>query len=279
MQCEGRDTVQQGLLTADAKLLLSNDIRAGTSKIYSSRFRKFADYCSKLGYDPTCCPPEIVVNFLASLKGSGLKFSTINGYKAAIARQHRGGISSDTMVKRVTKSCFNANPPIPKYADIWDADILLSHISSLPADSELSTMDLSIKLCSLIAVLSLCRQSSLAAIGPGFQLVDDNVHLPINKLEKTSNCSNIRNELILPRGSDRLDLYSCISTYLERTKKSRDYYAAAEGQPPSSLFISTTKPYQPVNPSTLAKWLLRGMEAAGVDTTSYKAHSVRWVLG
>ena len=41
------------------------------------------------------------------------------------------------------------------------------------------------------------------------------------------------------------------------------------------LFISNNKPYQPVVPSTLAKWLLSTMDKAGIDTSLYKAHSVR----
>ena len=39
------------------------------------------------------------------------------------------------------------------------------------------------------------------------------------------------------------------------------------------MFIANTKPYQPVQLSTLAKWLLLAMTMAGIDTTLIKAHS------
>ena len=50
---------------------------------------------------------------------------------------------------------------------------------------------------------------------------------------------------------------------------------AAEGHLPDRLFVSNTKPYQPVKPATLAGWLLTAMSRAGIDTVSYRAHSVR----
>ena len=66
-----------------------------------------------------------------------------------------------------------------------------------------------------------------------------------------------------------------LSAYLARTEVRRAYHQKAEGFAPKGLFISNTKPYQSVQPSTLAKWLLVAMEAAGIDTATYKAHSTR----
>ena len=63
--------------------------------------------------------------------------------------------------------------------------------------------------------------------------------------------------------------------YSARTAHKRSYFAVAEGSPQDRLFISNTKPYQAVKPSTLAKWLLSAMDKAGIDTALFKAHSVR----
>ena len=41
------------------------------------------------------------------------------------------------------------------------------------------------------------------------------------------------------------------------------------------MFIANTKPYQAVQPLTLAKWLLVAMDRAGIDTALYRAHSAR----
>ena len=66
-----------------------------------------------------------------------------------------------------------------------------------------------------------------------------------------------------------------MAEYLARTEASREYHLKAEGFKPKKLFISTLRPYQSVQPTTLAKWLLVAMVKAGIDTASFKAHSVR----
>ena len=55
----------------------------------------------------------------------------------------------------------------------------------------------------------------------------------------------------------------------------RSYFAKDEGGLPARLFIANTKPFQAVQPPTLAKWLLLAMTRAGINTTLFKAHSVR----
>ena len=72
-----------------------------------------------------------------------------------------------------------------------------------------------------------------------------------------------------------MSLATYLPAYLDRTKDARKYFASCEGHEPERLFIENVKPYQPVTPSTLAKWLLKSMADAGIDTESYKAHSVR----
>ena len=154
---------------------------------------------------------------------------------------------------------------------------MVSYLETLHPNSSLSTYDLGIKAVALISCLSLCRQGSLAALSPNFQVVDNTIVIPLVGLEKTSRPGKTRAEVVLPSGDSHppLSLHQCISHYLERTELSRDYYEKAEGHRPSAMFISNIKPFQPVKPCTLAKWLLVAMERAGISTASYKAHSVR----
>ena len=107
--------------------------------------------------------------------------------------------------------------------------------------------------------------------------MDNTIIIPLVTLEKTSRPGKTRAEVVLPSGDSHppLSLHQCISHYLARTEQARDYFEKAEGHKPSAMFISNTKPFQPVKPCTLAKWLLVAMERAGISTASYKAHSVR----
>ena len=269
------------LLTEQARSLMQNDIRDGTHKLYRSRFRIFTDYCTKLGHDPTSCPIEIVANFLAMLKDKGRKYQTICGYRSAISRYHCGQgllpLGESKLVKRITKACFNLAPPIPKYANMWNADVLMCYLAKQYPNSDLSLKDLGIKTVALISILSLSRQSSVAVLAPEFQVVEDKIVIPLTGLEKTSRPGHVRGEVVLPAGSDYppLSLHQCLSEYCARTEHMRAYYEKAEGRRPPCLFISNVKPYQSVSSSTLAKWLLSAMDNAGIDTACFKAHSTR----
>ena len=87
----------------------------------------------------------------------------------------------------------------------------------------------------------------------------------------------MRGELRLPAGNHHppLSLAQCLAAYTARTEGKRAYYAIAEGHKPERLFVSNTKPFQPVTTVTLARWLTSVMDRAGIDISLYKAHSTR----
>ena len=261
---------------------MDQDVRPATHKLYKSRFKIFSAYCVQYGYNPTDCPVEIVTNFLAMLQDTKrMQYRTICGYRSAIARYHDGiagsPLGSAKLIKRLTKACFNQNPPIPKYSDMWDADVLLGHLETMYPNSDLSIYDLGLKSVALLTVLSLSRQSSLAVLGPQFQVVENSVVIPLVGLEKTGRPTSFRTQIKLPSGDSHppLSLNLCLGEYLARTELHRQYFAGAEGSTPSVMFISNLKPYQGVTPATLAKWLLVCMDRAGICTASYRANSVR----
>ena len=88
---------------------------------------------------------------------------------------------------------------------------------------------------------------------------------------------NIRGELSCPAGDHHppLSVHLYLSHYVSRTSDRRSYHQRAEGELPNRLFIANTRPYQPVTPATIARWVLSAMDKANIDTTTYKAHSAR----
>ena len=101
--------------------------------------------------------------------------------------------------------------------------------------------------------------------------------IPLVKLEKNSKVKNFRSEVEFPSGESYppLSLNLCLAEYLSRTKSCRQYHERAEGSSPETMFISSIRPYHSVQASTLGKWLMVVMEAAGIDIASYKANSMR----
>ena len=58
-----------------------------------------------------------------------------------------------------------------------------------------------------------------------------------------------------------------LTMYIERTKVLRGDN--------NRLFVSFIKPHRAVTSSTIARWLKEVMAAAGIDTSTFKAHSAR----
>ena len=96
-------------------------------------------------------------------------------------------------------------------------------------------------------------------------------------LEKTSRPGHLHGEIRCPGGTatSPLSLASCLVEYSARTAYKWFYFDNAEGGWTARLFIANTKPYQPLQSSTLAKWLLSAITRAGINTTLFKLHSVR----
>ena len=104
---------------------------------------------------------------------------------------------------------------------------------------------------------SLPRASSVAALS-NYQVVDGDIVFAIAGVKKTSHPGYVREEVRCPGvpPNSPVSLVDCLNEYCTRTAGSRSYFAKAKGMPPARLFIANTKPYQAVNPSTLAKWRL-----------------------
>ena len=75
-------------------------------------------------------------------------------------------------------------------------------------------------------------------------------------------------EFFFPRFEENLDLcpVQALELYISKTKTLRTQ---------SLLFISFVKPCGPVTSSTIARWLKETLLKAGIDTSIFKAHSIR----
>ena len=61
----------------------------------------------------------------------------------------------------------------------------------------------------------------------------------------------------------------CIDAYKAITDSDRTQHQT------SQFFLSVIKPYKPVTKATLTRWVVQMLDLSGIDTTKFKAHSVR----
>ena len=182
-------------------------------------------------------------------------------------------VGQHPMVSRFLKGVFNSRPPAPKYGTTWDVDIVLQYLKRLPSNEDLTFQSLSHKVVMLMALANADRCSDLAALDLNYmQHQVSGVKFVIPGLTKTR-----RNgpplEAFYPAFLEEPQIcpVKALQCYQARSLKFRQ----AKQSIKNPLFIAVRKPHNPVKAATLGHWLKRVMEAAGIDTKVFSAHSTR----
>lgn len=116
--------------------------RDKSNKSYNYMFGKWISWCKGRGSDPISCPVSEVCNFLASLFEENYSYRSLNVYRSAISSAHDSvdglPVGQHPMVTRLLSGAFNSRPPQPRYSSTWDVNVVISYISSLPKNGDLS---------------------------------------------------------------------------------------------------------------------------------------------
>ena len=95
-----------------------------------------------------------------------------------------------------------------------------------------------------------------------------------NHLAKQSRPGRSLKEFFFPSLPDNPTLcpVSTLQEYILRTKQFRE---GKDDDHKDRLFITTTEGHSPVASATIARWIKSALTKAGIDTSIFKAHSVR----
>ena len=255
--------------------LLLASWRTKTSRSYDSLFQKCVSWCSERSTDPISGPVSDVVNFLGDLYAQGYQYRSLNSYRSAISSVHDQvdgcPVGQHPLVSRVLKGVFNSRPPLPRYVGTWDIQVVLTFIEGLGPSRDLSLLDLSLKLAMLLALTRPSRSADLCQLKvTRRRYTPDGVIFAPAELAKQSRPGRVLVNFFFPsfRDNELLCPVHTLRVYEDVTSLFRS------DQKPG-LFLATIKPHNPVTSSTIARWLHTVMERAGVDTSVFKAHSVR----
>ena len=99
-----------------------------------------------------------MLEFFLNLFSEGLYYRTINGYRSAISAYHGKAegipIGQHPKVCQLLSGVLNKRPPQPKYTVIRDISGVIDYISTLGNNENLSTKIITLKLKTLLAILS-----------------------------------------------------------------------------------------------------------------------------
>ena len=171
-------------------------------------------------------------------------------------------------MKRLLKGVFELRPPTPRYAYIWDANVVLEFLKNFEPNQDMPLSYLTYKLVMLLALATAQRAQTLHSIR-----IDDIVYgkdlviIPITGMLKHSTPRNRKLSLHLReyKTCAAICVVQVLKEYVKRTESLR--------LNERKLFISFHKPHAGVSKTTISRWIKSVLEEAGIDTNVFTAHS------
>ena len=241
-----------------------------------TRCCKWASWCVERDIDPISADITGVVNLLADLFHQGYQHRSLCSYRSAISSVHEKvdgqPIGSHPMVSRLLKGAFHERPPQPRYSATWDVSVVTNHIVSLGDNQNLAFADLTLKLVMLLALTRPSRSMDLTNLYIRFRHYSpEGVTFQSAKLAKQSRQTKPVRDFFFPKFEQNKKLCPVLTLqeYEKRTTDKRSPKGSTQ------LLIAMIRPHKPVSSSTVARWLKTVPNNAGIDTSIFKAHSVR----
>ena len=169
----------------------------------------------------------------------------------------------------------NLRKPCPRYPITWNAKDLLTFLQNWNLPNDCSLKDLSAKLVTLLACLTVQRVHTLSLIDSRFIKFTPNATYVyvFEDLKVTRQRPYFILSLPGSEQTDSLKTAQLLSNYLTRTTAIRK--KLPDDCDKHKLFLSYVPPHKPVKTETLARWIRGVMQDSGIDINVFGAHSVR----
>ena len=145
--------------------LLQSSWTPGTLHHYKTGWQKWGSWSLSRKIDLVSAGVNCLLEFLSNLFSEGLDYRTINWYRSSIwahqEKSERVPKGQHSKVCQLLSGVFNKRPPQPKYTVTWVISKEIAYISTLVNNENLSTKIITLKLTTLLAILSSNRVSRL----------------------------------------------------------------------------------------------------------------------
>ncbi|KAJ8917013.1 hypothetical protein NQ315_012931 [Exocentrus adspersus] len=146
--------------------IIISSLASSTLKQYSNTYAKWWNYCKNRNQSIYTYNLDLLLEFLREQLSLGAAYSTINSHKAALSLILNIKTDEERIIKRFLKGTFNIRPTTPKYAATWDPDPVLEYLSGMYPLEDLTLEKLTIKLVTLIALVTAHRAQTISKISP-----------------------------------------------------------------------------------------------------------------
>lgn len=202
-------------------------------------------------------------------------YSAINTAKSALSSfLHLGtdiSFGKLPIVKRFMKGIFEQRATFPRHQDIWDLNPVFDHFRLQHGVANLTLKELSMKTTFLLCLLSgqRCQTIKLLYIDHMDVMADRYTFHVDSKVKQTRPGKHINPlEFIAYPNEENLCVVSHLNEYIRKTSAFRKVGM-------KQLLLGFAKPHNPVSTDTISRWVKQVLLSAGVDTSKFKAHSLR----
>ena len=254
-------------------LLMIDSWRISTRKLYTTYLRKWALYAVERGIALTNPSLPAVCRFLRYLVEQGLGYGAINAARCALATllpDYEGfSFGKHPLVCRLVKGVYERRPPAPRYNSCWDVTKVFKLFREWGRNAQLTLKQLTFKLVMLLMLVTAQRGQTILALSLSGLELGETVVFRLTKLLKHNRQGEPLDSIVLKPFDTcyRLCVVRTLKAYLTRTTDLR----GSEKQ----LLISFMRPYKAVSRDTLARWVIKTMDLAGINTQKYRSHSTR----
>lgn len=239
-------------------------------KQYDSCLKKWWCFCQHNDVDFYNSDIKQILKFLTEEFNKGASHGSLNSCRSAISLLQGAKIGENPLIRRLFTGITKLRPSKPKYDVVWNPQIVLDHISEWGDNNVLTLEKLTLKLVTLLALITAHRMQTLSLINvQNIEKSTDLIQIKIPDRIKTSKLNKTQPILIIPyfHQDKRICPASALEDYLEKTKELRENE--------TRLFISFKKPYKEVTSQTLSRWIKKTLQDSGVDVNIFDAYSTR----
>ena len=247
-------------------------IRYKKKKQYKIYFKQWTPFCKTPAIDISYASIKDGTEFLLSLYKKGLGYLAINTARSKLSNilPVKEGIEcgKHPIVTRMLKGIFRTRPSLPQYICIYNAEIVIEFLKSLPCWEEKSLKWLTLKLVTLLALLSTHRCQTLNSLSIEHMEINiQQVTFYITQVIKNTTTMFHPKPIILQAfpADERICPVRNIVEYIKASEKFRKS---------KNLLLSYYK-HEPIETQTISRYVKLTLKAAGINTKIFSAHSTR----
>lgn len=240
-------------------------------KQYTSGLKLWWEFCNTKSIAFWSFSVNHILTFLTTLFNKGHSYSSLNTIRSALSLLISPEVGTDLRIKRYFKGIYKLRPSKPKYKVTWNPSIVLTYLSSLGSNRNLSLEHLTLKLAMLLALVTAHRVQTLQLIlTQNITITEEGVSIKIPQRIKTSGPNKYQPHLSFPffHNNPNICTAKTLQDYLEITRELRPLAN-------DNLFITFKKPHKPATSQTISQWIKKVLSASGLDTSIFSAHSTR----